>query len=62
MLKILPIIPSNTSQNVFLLYYSYFILISLPIIPMLFFMVYFSGIHIQRNMELIYSYYVIAIV
>ena len=35
MLKILPIIPSSTSQK--MTYYSYFILISQPIIPTLFF-------------------------
>ena len=41
MLKILPIIPSSTSQKIN--DYSYFMLISLPINPMLFFFINFSG-------------------
>ena len=39
MLKSLPIILSSTSQKIFI-HYSYFILISLPIIPILFFLFY----------------------
>ena len=35
MLKILPVIPANISQKI--THYSYFILTSLPIIPILFF-------------------------
>ena len=41
MFKILLIIPSSTSQTI--THYSYFILISLPIIPMLFFCINVSG-------------------
>ena len=39
MFKILLIIPSSTCQKI--THYSYFILISLPIIPLLFFVVYY---------------------
>ena len=51
-LKILPIIPSSTSQKNT---YSYFILISLPIIPILFFSINASGMywHLEKQADLI---------
>lgn len=54
MLKILPIIPSSTSQKI--THYSYFILksLSIPIIPTLFSCFIVTSSDIQRNKELIY--------
>ena len=58
MLKILLIIPSGTSQK--FTHYSYFIPMSLFIIPILFFFFMILCIDIQRNMDLMhilfYSY------
>ena len=42
--------------------YSYFILTSLPVIPILLFMLYCLGIDIHRNVNLIHTYFVVAIV
>ena len=53
MLKFLLVIPSSASQKI--AHYSYFILLSLPIIPILFFMLFASGIDIQRSMDLMHS-------
>ena len=52
MLKILPIIPSSTSQKI--THYSYFILKSLPIIATLFSCFIVSSGDIQGSKKLIY--------
>ena len=61
MLKLLLITAFSSSQKA---HYSYFILVFLPIaiVPILFFVLFVSGIDIQRNIDLIAMYYVATIV
>ena len=58
MLKSLPIIPSSTSQRIYPLFL--FILLSLPIIPILFFCINVSGMywHVEKQELEIHSYIV----
>ena len=51
-LKILLIVPSSTSQKVYPLFF--YILISSPITPIVFCLLYCPGTDIQRNMDLMH--------